>query len=148
MNHIKNRVCLFIRVSADKQDCTRQVLELNNYCHQHGYSIVKTIATKITGSRTHKDRPDLLELISLAKKKQFDKVLVTEISRIGRNAKDIRNTIDSLHSLQIGIIFKNLGLESLDDNNQESFVTNIIISIYAELAQEEKKMLIDRINPV
>lgn len=146
MSHAKNRVCLFIRVSSDKQDYSRQILELNNYCNQRGYNVVKTIATKITGSKTQKDRPDLLELLTLAKKKQFDKVLVTEISRIGRNAKDIRNTIDTLHSLQVGIIFKNLSLESLDENNQESFVTNIIISIYAELAQEEKKMLIDRIK--
>jgi len=142
----KNRVCLFIRVSSQKQDYDRQILELKTYCESNGYVVVKTIATKITGSKTQKDRPDLLELLSLSKKKQFDKVLVTEISRIGRNAKDIRNTIDLLHSNKTGIIFKNLGVESLNESGQESFVTNIIIAIYAELAQEEKRILVERIK--
>lgn len=147
MNHrAKNRVCLFIRVSTLKQDYDRQILELNTYCKNQGYTVVKTIATKITGSKTQSDRPDLIELLSSAPKKQFDKVLVTEISRIGRNAKDIRNTIDQLHSNKIGIIFKNLGVESLNEDGQESFVTNIIIAIYAEMAQEEKRILVDRIK--
>jgi DNA invertase Pin-like site-specific DNA recombinase len=146
MNHANNRVCLFIRVSTNHQDYTRQILELNTYCDKQGYTVVKTIATKITGSKTQKDRPDLIELLSCAKRKQFDKVLVTEISRIGRNAKDIRSTIDQLHSHKIGIIFKSLGVESLNEENQESFVTNIIIAIYAELAQEEKKILVERIK--
>lgn len=147
MNHTtKKRVCLFIRVSTQKQDYDRQILELNNFCDDQGYAVVKTIATKITGSKTQNNRLDLIELLSLAKEKLFDKVLVTEISRIGRNAKDIRNTIDQLHSNKTGIIFKNLGVESLNEEGQESFVTNIIISIYSEMAQEEKRILVDRIK--
>ena len=137
---------MFIRVSTNQQDYTRQIFELNTYCENQGYVVVKTIASKITGSKIQKDRPDLIELLSCAKKKQFDKVLVTEISRIGRNAKDIRNTIDQLHSHKIGVIFKSLGVESLNEEHKESFVTNIIISIYAELAQEEKRILVDRIK--
>jgi DNA invertase Pin-like site-specific DNA recombinase len=70
-----NRVCLFTRVSTEKQDYERQILELKEYCQRQGYDVVKTIATKITGSKTQKERPDLLELMSLAKRKQFDKVL-------------------------------------------------------------------------
>ena len=143
---LKNRVCLFTRVSTDKQNTDRQTLELTKYCETNGYQIVKTIAAIITGTKTQKDRPDIRELLSLAKMKAFDKVIVTEISRIGRNAKDIRNTVDELHSRNIGIVFKNLGIESLDENGQETFVTNIIISIYSELASEERKILVERIK--
>ncbi len=143
----KNRVCLFVRVSTNKQDYDRQINELNVYCHHRGFIITKTIATQISGTKTEKDRPDIKELFESAKQKMFDKVLVTEVSRIGRNAKDIRNTIDTLHRLKIPIVFKNLGgLESIDDNGNESFVTNIIISIYSELAQEEKRMLSERVK--
>ena len=142
----KNRICLFIRVSSQAQEYDRQILELKNYCSNNGYVIVKTIATKITGSKTREERPDLIELLTSAKKGLYDKVLVTEISRIGRNAKDIRSTIDQLHSNRVGVIFKNLSLESLDEKGEETFVTNIIISIYAEMAQEEKKILVSRIK--
>ena len=109
--------------------------------------ITKVIATKVTGSKTLADRHDLQDLLSAANRNEFQKVIVTEISRIGRNARDIRNTIDQLHKKKIAVVFKNLGgLESIDENGNESFVTNIIIAIYSELAQEEKRILSERIK--
>ena len=147
MNRQINRACLFIRVSTDKQDYQRQILELNVFCRQKNLEVAETIATKITGTKTFQDREDLQLLFKSAASKKFDKVVVSEISRIGRNAKDIRNTIDYLHSKKIAIVFRNLGgLESLDDHGNESFVTNIIIAIYSELAQEEKRILSERIK--
>jgi DNA invertase Pin-like site-specific DNA recombinase len=147
MRNKTTRVCLFIRVSTQQQDYDRQVLELTQYCEDKGLTITKTIATKISGTKKYNERPDVQELFQAAKAKQFDKVVVSEISRIGRNARDIRNTINYLHDRGISIIFKNLGgLESLDDGGNESFVTNIIIAIYSELAQEEKRILSERIK--
>lgn len=147
MNRPTNRVCLFIRVSTDKQDYQRQILELNEFCEQKRFEVTETIATKITGTKTFHEREDLQRLFDCAAHKRFDKVVVSEVSRIGRNAKDIRHTIDYLHSKKIAIVFRNLGgLESLDDRGNESFVTNIIIAIYSELAQEEKRMLSERIK--
>jgi DNA invertase Pin-like site-specific DNA recombinase len=143
----KTKVCLFIRVSTQQQDYDRQISDLTAYCEQRGYAISKTIATKITGTKTLADRQDLQDLLAAANKNEFEKVIVTEISRIGRNARDIRNTIDQLHKKKISVVFKNLGgLESLDENGNESFVTNIIIAIYSELAQEEKRILSERIR--
>jgi DNA invertase Pin-like site-specific DNA recombinase len=139
------RVCLLIRVSSEKQDTRRQLLELTTFCKKHKLKIVRTISSKISGTKTKDDRPDLVELLAAAKRREFTKVLVTEISRLGRKAKDIRNTIDRLHELKISIVFKNFaGLESLDEHNKETFVTNIIMAIYAELAQEEGKLISER----
>ena len=147
MSQTITRVCLFIRVSTDKQDYQRQILELNEFCRQKHFTVAETIATKITGTKTYKDREDLQQLFKSAESKKFDKVVVSEISRIGRSAKDIRHTIDFLHSKKIAVVFRNLGgLESLDDQGKESFVTNIIISIYSELAQEERRILSERIK--
>ena len=143
----KISACLFIRVSTQQQDYQRQVSDLTEYCNNKGYRIARVIATKITGTKTLADRQDLQELLTAANRNEFQKVIVTEISRIGRNARDIRNTIEELHKRKVAVIFKNLGgLESIDENGKESFVTNIIISIYAELAQEEKRILSERIR--
>lgn len=142
----QTKVCLFTRVSmVDKQSNDRQILELTQYCKEHNYKIVKTISSSISGTKTYKDRPDIQELLNSSK--LYSKVLITETSRLGRCSKDIQATIASLHKQKIAIIFKNLGgLESLDENGQESFVTNIIISIYAELAQEERRILSERVR--
>lgn len=144
MNH-PTKICLFIRVSSDLQSTERQHRELTEYCQSHNYEVSKTISSTITGKKEGKQRPDLIELFEAADKRLFDKVLVTEISRLGRKARDIRSTIDYLHKRKISVVFKNLGgLESLDEQGNESFVTNVIVSIYAELAQEETRLLGER----
>jgi DNA invertase Pin-like site-specific DNA recombinase len=147
MNH-QNQIpiCVFVRVSSLKQEYSRQLAELNDYAKINGYSIVKTIATKISGNSNSEERVDLHNLIESASKGEFKKVIVTEVNRLGRKAKEIRSTIDKLHTLGISIVFKNLsGIESLVDG-KESFVTNIIIAIYSELAQEERRILVERIH--
>jgi DNA invertase Pin-like site-specific DNA recombinase len=139
-------VCLFVRVSTSKQDYDRQIFELTTYAQQHHFIIVKTIASIISGTKANADRPDVQELFTLAQQRVFKKVIVSEISRLGRRAKDIRYTLDYLHQRGISVVFKNLGgLESLMDG-KESFVTNIIIAIYSELAQEEKRILSERVK--
>ena len=113
---IPTKVCLFIRISTQAQDYDRQTSDLTTYCEQKGYVIVKTIATKITGIKVLANRQDLQELLSAANRNEFSKVIVTEISRIGKKARGIRNTIDHLHQKKIAVVFKNLGgLESIDD---------------------------------
>lgn len=140
----KNRVCLFIRVSSDKQDYGRQINELNDYCASKGFVVTDNIETVISGRK--KDRPDIDKLRLHATQNIFDKVIVMELSRLGRRARDIRATLDHLHTNGISVLFKNLGIESLDEKGNESFVTNIIIAIYAELAQEEVRLLSERIR--
>src|ERR1035437_7293796 len=112
---------------------------------QRNYEVTLIISTTISGGKEAAKRHDLKELFAAADKKPFTKVLVTEISRLGRKSKDIRATMDYLHLRNIAIMLKNLGgLESLDQLGNETFVTNIIISIYAELAQEDRRILVER----
>jgi DNA invertase Pin-like site-specific DNA recombinase len=140
-----SNVCLLTRVSSEKQDTKRQLIELTAFCKQKKFKIVRIISSNVSATKTGTNRPDLVELFAAAKKKEFKKVIVTEISRLGRKAKDIRSTIDTLHQNKISVVFKNFsGMESLDEKNNETFVTNIIISIHAELAQEERKLISER----
>lgn len=146
MKKTKVPVCLFMRVSTNKQDYERQLYELMDYCKLQNYEVTKVIASKVSGRKIKGDRADLDLLFNTASTKQFQKVIVLEISRLGRSAKDIRNTITFLHDHKIPVVFKNLGgLESLDANGNETFVTNIIIAIYSELSQEEHKRIRENI---
>lgn len=145
MNQLTIPICIFVRVSLASMSFERQVHELKEYGATKNFVVTETIATKISGYKVD-ERKDIEKLIEGAKKGLFKKVLVLEVSRIGRRAKEIRSTIDKLHSYGVSIIFKNLGvIESLVDG-KESFVTNIIISIYSELAGEERRILVERIN--
>jgi DNA invertase Pin-like site-specific DNA recombinase len=133
-------VLIFCRVSSNsnKQCFDYQIQELKQYCEANNYKIVHTIANNISG-RTGAKRPDLDELFELAKNASFKKVIITSMERLGRDAKMIRRTIDFLHSKNIPVVFKNQNFESLDHNLSESFVTNVLISLYAELSMEDNK---------
>lgn len=131
-------VLLFCRVSSDSQSFQYQLEELQEYCAANNYEIVNTIANNISG-RTGRKRPDLDHLFQLARKGDFKKVVVTSVERLGRDAKMIRRTIDFLHERKISIVFKNQNFESLDANGEETFVTNILISVYAEVSMEDNK---------
>lgn len=140
-------ICLFIRCSTDSQEYDRQIFDLTESANRKGYNVKKVIATKISGRKTYEARPDLKELFDVVKQREVTKVIVSEISRLGRNARDIRNTIDFLHSHKVSLIFENLGgIESLNENGEESFAVNIIIHIWAELAQEERRLLSERVK--
>jgi DNA invertase Pin-like site-specific DNA recombinase len=116
------------------------------YCEQRGFEVIHTIAAVVSGRKRSHEREDIQELLELAKNKMFSKVIVTEISRIGRCARDIQNIIDKLHTYGVSVVFKNLGgIESLE-NGKTSFVVNIIIAIYAEAAEEDLRLLSDRIK--
>jgi DNA invertase Pin-like site-specific DNA recombinase len=142
---MNTRVCLLIRVSSEKQDTRRQFIELTDFCKKNKFTIARTISSKVSGAKAQQHRPDIKELLASARRREFTKVIVTEISRLGRKARDIRHTIDRLHEMNVSIVFKNFaGLESLDERGNETFVTNIIISIYAELAQEEGRLISER----
>lgn len=138
-------VCLFVRVSKEQQQYERQISDLERSALNRGWKVIHIIANKISGAKGTNKRPDIIELLDCADKKMFDKVLVTEISRLGRNAKDIRNTIDALHRNKIAVVFQNLGgLESLDANGKESLVTNLIVLIFSELSMEERRLISER----
>ena len=146
MNQPQTKVCLFIRVSMNKQDYQRQVTELNAFCEAKNWKVAKIIANKITGTKSNEERHDIDELFKAAQSKSFTKVVVSEISRIGRTSKGIRSVIDYLHERKIAVVFKNLGgMESLDDNGNETMVMNIVIAVHAEMAQEEKREQRERI---
>ncbi|AMM52437.1 hypothetical protein TH61_16295 [Rufibacter sp. DG15C] len=131
-------VLVFCRVSSDSQSYSYQLDELQQFCTANNYEIVETIANNISG-RTGNKRPDLDHLFKQSKVGRFKKVIVTSVERLGRDAKMIRRTIDFLHEHKISVVFKNQNFESLDYNGEETFVTNILISVYAELSMEDNK---------
>ena len=147
-NHMKtkNRICLLVRVSSTKQDYQRQLTELQGYCKLRNFEIVHTISSIVTGNTSNRNRDDIKELLLEAKKGTFSKVVVTEVSRIGRKPDEIKSTLNQLHALGISVIFKSLAVESLDENKQPTFISNLIIAIYSEIAAEETRMLSVRIR--
>jgi DNA invertase Pin-like site-specific DNA recombinase len=143
---MKKRTCILARVSTHHQDTKHQVNALRTYCKSNGLQVVKEVTSTITGNTDNANREDLRQVMHLAEQGQIDKVVVTELSRIGRKPREINKIIDALTSLGVSIVFTQLGIESLDENGKPTFSGNLVIAIHSEIAQYERQQLSERIK--
>ena len=96
-------VAIFTRVSKKSQDTDRQSTELKAYARRQGYQIVASIEEKISGSTKNEQRPLLQQLLSLAAGGQLDKVLVSEISRLGRRTSEVLQILEQLEKWGVSV---------------------------------------------
>ncbi|MCR5613160.1 master DNA invertase Mpi family serine-type recombinase [Treponema sp.] len=83
----------YIRVSTDRQTVENQRFEINSYCQKMGIKIDRWIEEKISGTKT----PDKRRLGDLLKCVEHgDKIICSELSRLGRNLFMIMSILNLL----------------------------------------------------
>lgn len=144
---MKTTACIMARVSSGRhQNPKHQIAALRAYCEQRGYEVVHEISTAVSGNTANEDRDDIKELLHEARKKRFTHLVLSEVSRLGRRPGEIRAILDELHGLGICVVFRQLGIETLDEKGQPTFIASLIVSVFAELAQLEREQLSCRIK--
>ena len=129
---------ILARVSTMVQDYDRQISELMEYAHNHGINVVKTFANKISGSKENQQRPEIMDMIEYVKSNHVDKVLVLEISRLGRNTLEALKVIELLNQEKICLFVKNYNIETLDETSKTNPMAQFLITILLEVARMER----------
>lgn len=140
------KVAIFARVSTDKQNTDSQIQELLAFASKQGWTVTHKITETISGATKTKDRPQLQELIELAKKQQFQKVLIWEVSRLGRNTAEVLSLVNLLTDLGISVYVKRLFAETLNPDGSENVTGKLIIGLLSQIAEMEKATIKDRIK--
>ena len=104
------KVVIISRVSTHSQDNQRQINELTEFSKNRNWKVVKVYEEKISGNTKNEERPVLMEMISFVQKKNIDKVLCWELSRLGRNIVEVLQTIEILNQQKISLFIKNYKL--------------------------------------
>ena len=101
------RIALYVRVSTSDQSTELQIRELTQFVQARGWPHPKIYEDKATG--TNGNRPQLKQLLSDARQRKLDIVIIWKLDRLFRSLKDL---ISSLHE------FTELGVDfiSLKDN--------------------------------
>jgi DNA invertase Pin-like site-specific DNA recombinase len=81
-----------------------------------------------------------------ARNKQFQKVMVTEVSRLGRSTIETLKLVEELHSLGISIYLQDLNAETLNEKGEVSFQTEIMLHMLSLFSKNERRSLISRIH--
>jgi len=146
MNDNMKKAVILARVSTQIQDFDRQVNELTEYASTHSMEIVKVFANKVSGARKNEDRPEILEMIEYVKSNKVDKVLVLEISRLGRNTLEALKVIELLNNEKICLFVKNYNIETLDEKSNINPMAQFLCTILLEVARMERTTIKQRME--
>ena len=90
------KVVIFARVSSANgtQDYERQINDLQALSKAKHWLVEAIFAEKISGAKKNIERTELMNMINYIKLHNINKVLVTELSRLGRDTLQVLQTIE------------------------------------------------------
>ena len=142
------RVVIYARVSSSNgtQDYQRQINDLTTFASQNNYEIVKVFAEMVSGAKQNTERSALMELIDFVNTNAIEKVLVTELSRLGRDTLQTLQTIELLNQNKISLYIQNYNIETLTATKEINPMSQFLITILAEVARMERKTIRERVE--
>ena len=139
-------VVIFGRVSTLIQDYDRQINELTAICTQRGWLVRSVFTEKISGAKKNAERKELSRMIEYIKAQHIDKVLVTELSRLGRDTLQVLQVIETLNDMKVSLYIQNYNIETLNEDGKVNAMSQFLITILAEIARMERKTIRERMN--
>lgn len=141
-----SRVVIFARVSTSIQDYDRQVNELTSIASSRDWKIEGVFAEKISGAKKNSERTELKRMIEYVEAHNIDKVIVTELSRLGRDTLQVLEVIETLNSKGISLFIGNYNIETLTAEGKVNPMSQFLITILAEVARMERKTIKERMD--
>lgn len=134
------------RVSTDKQQYERQIVELTDFCNRMDWEVVEVFANKVSGALKIEEREEIQNLVAYVKENRIKRVVCLEISRIGRNTLEALKVIQFLTDNGVSLYVKNYNLETLDCNGKINPIANLICTILLEIASMERLTIRERME--
>lgn len=132
-----SRVFAYCRVSTNDQTPDNQVREIE--AAGFALTLKRTVTEHISGSVSAMERPKFAALRD--KLEAGDVLVVTKLDRLGRNAMDVRATVEALATE--GVRIHCLALGGVDLTSAAGRMTMQVIAAVAEF---ERDLLIERTN--
>jgi len=131
------KTAIYIRTSTDEQHGEAQLRELRKMCK--GAS--EYVDLGISGSIPSKQRPQLSRLLFDIRRKQIDRIVVFDLTRLGRNTVDVLLTVDEIGAN--GCAVKSLRDGDIDPSTP---MGRCVLTVLAAFAEMERNRIRDRIK--
>jgi DNA invertase Pin-like site-specific DNA recombinase len=130
---------IYARCSTVEQFPENQIRVLRELAERNGDTLISEFVDKgISGTR--RDRDALNQMLSSARSRKFSKLYVVSIDRLSRSTKDLIETVETLNSLGITIVFQR---ENIDTT---SAMGQFFLTVLGSLAQFEREIMRERIK--
>lgn len=132
---------IYARVSSvgDRQSTQRQVSDLTVYATRNKFQVLQIYEEHVSGVKKNDERPVLAECLSFCESNHVDCILVSELSRLGRNVYMVLENVKFCIDHNINIYFQKENLSLFQpDGSRNPFLT-IFISVLGTCAEMERE---------
>jgi DNA invertase Pin-like site-specific DNA recombinase len=139
-------VVILVRVSTKVQQTERQVHELRAVAEARGWSVVEVVEEGgVSGAAQDSDRHGLARVEELAAAGAIRKVLVHEVSRVGRRPAVVHGFVERLLDLKISLYWNSQNVETMLPSGKRNPAAGMMLAVLAEMALSERETLRERI---
>ena len=132
-----NKAILLCRVFTEAQDYEAQISDLKNYAESKGIHEYHVIATKESGFKRIVEREGWNQTKEFFENhKDYDTLIVTEISRLGRRETAIAEIKEYMEKYKKSLYIKDIDLH-LYDKGKKKPESDIVFSVLASMATTE-----------
>ena len=139
---------IYARVSSvgDRQNTDRQISDLLDYVEYQKLELCKIYEEHISGAKKNSERPVLQQAIEFCKSNRVSILLVSELSRLGRNAFEVLATVKDLIDSGVNLYMQKEQLTLLDAEGKPTMFAPIMIATLSTCAQLERENIKFRLN--
>ena len=142
---------IYARVSSSgsqesRQSTERQVKSLQDYAAANEYQVVRVFEEHISGGKKNSERAGLQECLTYATENNITVILISELSRAGRQIWEVLETVKYCIDHHVDIYFQKEGLRLFDDSGKVNGVMAIYISCLSFCAEKERENIAFRLN--
>ena len=140
----------YARISTikDTQTTQRQLLTLKQYAKENNFIFDQIIEERVSGTINTENREEYSNLKS--KLRKDDILILSDLDRLGRNADNVILELKDLKSRGVRVIALDMPYMSdwnkVNDSSIYDMVIDIVITIKAHIAQQEREKIVSRIN--
>ena len=138
---IAGTAVIYARVSStgDRQSTERQVKDLTEYARYKGYDLVRIFEEHVSGAKRNEERPVLTDAVEYCQDNSVGTLLVSEMSRLGRNAFEVLSTVKTLADSSVNLYLQKEQMTLFDDEGKVSLFFPIVIATLSTCAQLERE---------
>ena len=139
---------IYARVSSigDRQDTTRQVKDLKRLADEKSLNVVRVFEERISGAKETKERPILSECLDYCISNSVKILLLSELSRLGRNVDDVLNNVRLCKENRLNVYFQKEQLSIFNADGKEHPFLTIFIAVLGTCAEMERENIKFRLN--
>lgn len=148
MEFIMERVVIYCRVSTSDQNCENQIKLLTEVVDKNNWDLVDSyIDDGISGTKGRDKRPQFDRLCKDMIRRKFDRILVWDISRLGRSLSHLVEFLSDVNSVNCNLYIHQSGLDTSTLSGKMMFQ---MIGVFSEfergIISERVKLGLERVK--